>query len=741
MLPPILQHLRLPMVAAPMFIVSTPALVLAQCKAGIVGSFPALNAREKDGEPIQLDAWLKQITEELDRYNQANPDRPAAPYAVNQIVHRSNTRLERDLEICEKWKVPIWITSLGARPEVNAAAHACGGIALHDVINNTFAHKAIAKGADGLIAVAAGAGGHAGPQSPFALVGEIRNWFDGPLLLSGSIATGDAVLAAQAMGADLAYVGSPFIATTEAKAVPDYKQMIVSSGAEDIVTSSLFTGVSGNYLAPSIRAAGMDPDNLPESDTAMSFASGTSKPKAWSTIWGAGQGIGAVEDIVPAGQLIDRFATQYTAARERMFTQSAARPAAPAGMDLGITQRLRPLIAEVRAMIADRIAPLEAEYAAEVGRHPDGRFALTDRQVAIMEGLKSEARERGLWNFWLTDSARGVGLTTVEYAYLAEEMGKSTLAAEVFNCAAPDTGNMEVLERYGTAAHQERWLKPLLKGEIRSAYAMTEPDVASSDATSIALRAIKDGDDYVLNGEKWWISGAGDPRCNLLILMAQTDPDADRHRRHSMFLLDMDTPGVEVLRPMQVFGHDDAPHGHMHLRFSDVRVPAAQLVLGEGRGFEVAQGRLGPGRIHHCMRAIGQAERALDLMCERAVTRVAFGKKLADLGANHDLIADARIQIEATRLLCLKAAWMMDTAGTRAAQPWISMIKVAAPLMALKVVDEAMQIHGGAGISQDTPLAWMWTHLRTLRFADGPDAVHRRQVARAELGTHMKNET
>ena len=409
-------------------------------------------------------------------------------------------------------------------------------------------------------------------------------------------------------------------------------------------------------------------------------------------------------------------------------------------MDLGITDRAAPLIAAVKAMIADDIAPLEAEYAAEVGRHPQGRFALTDRQIAIMEGLKAEARRRGLWNFWLTDSDRGVGLTTVEYAYLAEEMGKSTLAAEVFNCAAPDTGNMEVLERYGTPDHQDRWLKPLLAGDIRSAYAMTEPDVASSDATNIALQAVRDGDDYVLNGEKWWISGAGDPRCKLLIVMAQTDPEAEKHRRHSMFLVDMDAPGVEILRPMQVFGHDDAPHGHMHLAFRDVRVPAAQIVLGEGRGFEVAQGRLGPGRIHHCMRAIGQAERALDLMCDRALSRRAFGKSLAELGANYDIIADARIAIEQTRLLCLKAAWMMDTAGMRAAQPWISMVKVAAPLMALKVVDEAMQIHGGMGISQDTPLAWMWTQLRTLRFADGPDAVHRRQVARAELKNHMRNE-
>ncbi|WP_410219086.1 NAD(P)H-dependent flavin oxidoreductase [Paracoccus sp. (in: a-proteobacteria)] len=317
MLPPILQNLRIPVVASPMFIVSGPELVIAQCKAGIVGSFPALNAREKDGEPPLLESWLVRITEELDRHNQAHPDRPAAPFAVNQIVHRSNARLERDIEICHRHKVPIWITSLGARVEINEAAHDCGGIALHDVINNVFARKAIEKGADGLIAVAAGAGGHAGPQSPFALIQEIREWFDGPLLLSGSIATGRAVLAAQVMGADLAYIGSPFIATDEANADAAYKQMIVDGGAMDIVTSSLFTGVSGNYLAPSIRNAGLDPDNLAQADaSAMNFGQGSSKAKAWSTIWGAGQGIGAVRSVEPAAARIDRLAAEYQAAKE-----------------------------------------------------------------------------------------------------------------------------------------------------------------------------------------------------------------------------------------------------------------------------------------------------------------------------------------------------------------------------------------------------------------------------------------
>ncbi|MFV0411344.1 MAG: NAD(P)H-dependent flavin oxidoreductase [Paracoccus sp. (in: a-proteobacteria)] len=318
-LPPILSNLRLPVIASPMFIVSGPDLVIAQCKAGIVGSFPALNAREKEGEPPLLEAWLTRINEELDRHNQANPDRPAAPFAVNQIVHRSNTRLERDIEICVKHKVPLWITSLGARPEVNEAAHSVGGIVLHDIINNTFARKAIEKGADGLIAVAAGAGGHAGLQSPFALLQEIREWFDGPLALSGSLATGRAILAAEAAGADIAYIGSPFIATAEANAVPDYKQMIVDSGAEDIVNSSLFTGVNGNYLKPSIRKAGLDPDALERADpSSMDF--GGAKPKAWSAIWGAGQGIGAIHEVQPAGAYVDQLAAEYAAARAALLS-------------------------------------------------------------------------------------------------------------------------------------------------------------------------------------------------------------------------------------------------------------------------------------------------------------------------------------------------------------------------------------------------------------------------------------
>ena len=406
-------------------------------------------------------------------------------------------------------------------------------------------------------------------------------------------------------------------------------------------------------------------------------------------------------------------------------------------MNFGMRDETRALLDRVATMIRDEVMPLEAEYHAEIGK--GDRWAYTDRQAEILEGLKARAKAAGLWNFWLTDSARGVGLSTVEYAYFAEEMGRTPLGAEVFNCSAPDTGNMEVFERYGTEAMKARWLAPLLEGEIRSAYLMTEPEVASSDATNIAMFCMRDGDEYVLNGEKYWASGAGDPRCAVYIVMVRTgDEDAPKHRGHSMIVVDAKTPGIEILRPMMVFGHDDAPHGHMHIRFKDVRVPAENLLLGEGRGFEIAQGRLGPGRIHHCMRSVGQAEAALELLCQRSLRKEAFGKPLAQLGANFDIIAECRMEIEMARLLCLKAAWMMDQGDARAAAPWISQIKVVAPRMALKVLDEAMQMHGGQGISQDTPLAMAWTWQRALRFADGPDAVHRRQVARAELRKHTQ---
>ena len=400
-------------------------------------------------------------------------------------------------------------------------------------------------------------------------------------------------------------------------------------------------------------------------------------------------------------------------------------------MDIGISARLRPILDEVRGFIDSEILPLEHEFLA--GIDTGDRWAFTPRQIEILEGLKTRARSRGLWNFFLTEHDGGHGLTTVEYAYIAEETGKSHLAPEVFNCSAPDTGNMEVLARYGTPAQQEQWLKPLLAGEIRSAYVMTEPDSASSDATNISMSAVPDGDEWVLNGEKIWISGAGDPRCRILIVMVKSNPGAPRHAQHSQILVPMDTPGVEVLRPMLVFATDDAPHGHMHMRFTDVRVPKANIIAGEGRGFEVAQGRLGPGRIHHCMRAIGMAEKALELMCRRGLSRTAFGKPLVKLGGNYDIIANARMDIEMARLLCLKTAWNMDTEGVQQSQHWISMIKTVAPTVALKVIDEAIQMHGGLGISQDTPLAGMYMGARTLRFADGPDAVHRMVVARREL--------
>jgi acyl-CoA dehydrogenase len=406
-------------------------------------------------------------------------------------------------------------------------------------------------------------------------------------------------------------------------------------------------------------------------------------------------------------------------------------------MALGMTERLKPIHAAVRDMVRDEIMPLDHDFLSEVGK-AGNRFVYTARQTEILEGLKAKARERGLWNFWLTNSDQGYGLTTVEYAYLAEEMGKAHLGAEVFNCSAPDTGNMEVLERYASPAQKDMWLKPLLNGEIRSAYLMTEPDVASSDATNIAMRCERDGEDYVLNGEKWWSSGAGDPRCKIYIVMVHTPTEGRKHQQHSMILVPAGTEGVEILRAMQVYGDDDAPHGHMHIRFTNVRVPAENLILGEGRGFEIAQGRLGPGRIHHCMRAIGQAEIALEHLCRRSLRREAFGKPLAALGANYDIIAEARMEIEMARLLCLKAAWMMDQGDARAAAPWISQIKVVAPQVALKVIDQAVQMYGGEGISQDTPLARMWTHVRTLRLADGPDAVHRRQIARDELSHYTQ---
>ncbi|HAW48838.1 MAG TPA: acyl-CoA dehydrogenase [Roseovarius sp.] len=405
-------------------------------------------------------------------------------------------------------------------------------------------------------------------------------------------------------------------------------------------------------------------------------------------------------------------------------------------MNLGLSEEMQKVREKIREFVEVDVAAVEKEYHDEVS--VGDRWSHTPRQDEIMGSLKAKAKTLGLWNFFLPDSEVG-GLSNLDYAYIAVELGKYPLGSESLNCSAPDTGNMEVFHRYGSAEMKARWLKPLMEGEIRSAYLMTEPEVASSDATNIAMSCVREGDEYVLDGEKWWATGAGDPRCAVYIVMVRTGgDDLPKHQRHAMIVVPADSPGIEVLRAMEVYGHDDAPHGHMHIRFTGVRVPAENLLLGEGRGFEIAQGRLGPGRIHHCMRAIGMAEAALEMMCRRGLEREAFGKPLAQLGANHDIIAECRMEIEQARLLCLKAAWMMDQGDARAAAPWIHQIKVVAPRVALKVVDEAVQLFGAQGISQDVPLSAMWTHLRTLRLADGPDAVHRRQVARAELRRHTQ---
>ena len=403
-------------------------------------------------------------------------------------------------------------------------------------------------------------------------------------------------------------------------------------------------------------------------------------------------------------------------------------------MDLGLSEKLLGVREKIEDFVFNKVEPVESEYHAEVS--VGDRWSHTKRQEEILGDLKEEARKQGLWNFFLPESQGGAGISNLEYAHLAEIMGRSRLASESFNCSAPDTGNMEVLERYGSEEHKTQWLEPLLAGEIRSAFAMTEPSVASSDATNISTRAVLDGDEWVISGEKFYISGAGDARCKIMIVMVVTDPDAPKHTRQSQILVPMETEGVEVVRPMTVFGKDDAPHGHMHIKFHNVRVPESNIILGRGRGFEISQGRLGPGRIHHCMRSIGAAEKALDLMCQRAVSREAFGKPLAELGGNYDVIADSRIEIEMCRLLTLKAAWLMDTIGNKAARDAISQIKVAVPNMALRVIDRAIQMHGAAGVSQDFPLAALWTSQRTLRLADGPDEVHRRVIARKELAKY-----
>ena len=393
------------------------------------------------------------------------------------------------------------------------------------------------------------------------------------------------------------------------------------------------------------------------------------------------------------------------------------------------------LVEKVKDFIDSEVRPKEHVFHEQINVGKD-RWS---SYPSVIDELKVKARANGLWNLFLPESEFGAGLSNYEYAHLAEEMGKSHIASEAMNCSAPDTGNMEVIARYGNEQHQDQWLKPLLDGEIRSAFSMTEPGTASSDATNMQATAVLDGDEYVINGEKWWTSGAGDPRCKILIFMCVTNPDNPKHQRHSMILVPMETEGVEIIKMMHVFGYDDAPHGHAHMKFTNVRVPKENLLLGEGRGFEIAQGRLGPGRIHHCMRAIGAGEVAIELMCKRGMdpNKVAFGKNLAQLGANFDYIAESRIELNAARFLTLDAAVKMDTVGNKIAASEIAQIKVYAPNVALKIIDRAIQIHGGEGVSQYTPLASMYAHMRTLRLADGPDEVHRRAVARYELGKYM----
>jgi len=405
-------------------------------------------------------------------------------------------------------------------------------------------------------------------------------------------------------------------------------------------------------------------------------------------------------------------------------------------MDFAYTDKVKAMQAKLIAFMDEHIYPNEHRFHQEILENRKKGNAWIPTK--IVEELKPKARAAGLWNLFLPHSKRAPeGLSNLEYAPLCEIMGRVSFASEVFNCSAPDTGNMETIERYGSEEQKSKWLEPLLRGEIRSAFLMTEPDVASSDATNIQCRIERQGNDYVINGRKWWSSGGGDPRCKLFILMGRTNPDAPRHSQQSMILVPSDAPGVKVVRQLSVFGYDDAPHGHSEIHLKDVRVPVSNVLLGEGRGFEIAQGRLGPGRIHHCMRQIGVAERALELMCKRSLSRVAFHKTIAEQGVTRERIAQARIMIDSARWLVLNAAYMMDTVGNKVAKAEIAMIKVLAPNMTLQVLDWAMQAHGGAGVSDDTPLAMMWAHSRTLRFADGPDEVHRNAIAKLELAKHM----
>ena len=400
--------------------------------------------------------------------------------------------------------------------------------------------------------------------------------------------------------------------------------------------------------------------------------------------------------------------------------------------DLRMSEASAPLYEHVKRFIAETVTPMQDEFR-KLGEGNQDRWNFAPGQLDVLEVAKNRAKAEGLWNFFLPDAETGVGLNNLDYAYIAAELGKAPMASEVMNCSAPDTGNMEVLERVGTHEQKERWLKPLLNGEIRSAYAMTEPNVASSDAKNVATSAVLDGNEWVINGEKFYISGAGDPRCKIMITMVRTSPDAPSHKQQSQILVPIDTPGVHILGPMHVFGQDHAPRGHMHIKFDNVRVPKDNILLGEGRGFEISQVRLGPGRIHHCMRTIGKAEAALDMMVTRGVSREAFGRKLAYLGGNVEIISRARIEIESMRLMVLKAAKAMDVLGNREARVWVSMVKAMVPERACKIIDQAMQIHGATGISQWTPLAGLYADVRHLRFADGPDEVHHMVVGRNEI--------
>ncbi len=400
--------------------------------------------------------------------------------------------------------------------------------------------------------------------------------------------------------------------------------------------------------------------------------------------------------------------------------------------DLRMSEASAPLYEHVKRFIAATVIPMQDEFR-KLGEGNQDRWNFAPGQLDVLEVAKNKAKAEGLWNFFLPDAETGVGLNNLDYAYIAAELGKAPMASEVMNCSAPDTGNMEVLERVGTHEQKERWLKPLLNGEIRSAYAMTEPNVASSDAKNISTSAVLDGNEWVINGEKFYISGAGDPRCKIMITMVRTSPDAPPHKQQSQILVPIDTPGVHILGPMHVFGQDHAPRGHMHIKFDNVRVPKDNILLGEGRGFEISQVRLGPGRIHHCMRTIGKAEAALDMMVTRGVSREAFGRKLAYLGGNVEIISRARIEIESMRLMVLKAAKAMDVLGNREARVWVSMVKAMVPERACKIIDQAMQIHGATGISQWTPLAGLYADVRHLRFADGPDEVHHMVVGRNEI--------